>query len=112
MFLPFTPVEMSETMHIQIVNFNLEGIGHDDYTQVCDSVATAFAEVPGLISKAWLSDQEGNTYGGVYTWENRQAMDTFGQTEMFQGVVGNPNFVNFSSKSFDVLEGPSKVTRV
>ena len=103
---------MGEAMHIQVVNFNLEGIGHDEYTQVADSVASAFAEVPGLISKAWLSDQEGNTYGGVYTWENRQAMETFGETEFYQGVAGNPNFANFSSRSFDVLEGPSKVTGI
>ena len=75
-------------------------------------MASAFAEVPGLISKTWLSDQEGNTYGGVYTWENRQAMEAFGETEFFQGVAGNPNFVNFSSKSFGVLEGPSKVTGI
>ena len=103
---------MGEAMHIQVVNFNLEGIGHDDYTQVADSVASAFSGIPGLISKAWLSDPEGNTYGGVYTWENREAMEAFGQTELFQGVVGNPNFKNFSSRSFDVLEGPSKVTGI
>ena len=103
---------MGEAMHIQVVNFNLEGIGHDDYTQVADSVATAFADVPGLISKAWLRDPEGNTYGGVYTWENRQAMESFGESELFKGVVGNPNFKNCSSKSYDVLEGPSKVTGI
>lgn len=99
-------------LHIQVVNFNLEGISHEEYMGVADSVASAFAEVPGLISKAWLSDPEGNTYGGVYTWENREAMEAFAQTEFFQGVAGNPNFNNFSSRSFDVLEGPSKVTGI
>ncbi|MEC9477028.1 MAG: YdhR family protein [Planctomycetota bacterium] len=99
-------------MHIQVVNFNLEGIGHEEYMEVADTVASAFAEVPGLISKAWLSDPEGNTYGGVYTWESREAMEAFGQTEFFQGVAGNPNFKNFSARSFDVLEGPSKVTGI
>ena len=54
-------------MHIQVVNFNLEGINHDDFMQIADTAAPAFAEVPGLVSKIWLCDPENNTYGGVYT---------------------------------------------
>ena len=56
-------------MRIQVVNFNIEGINHDDFLQIADTAAPAFAEVPGLVSKIWLCDQENNTYGGVYTWE-------------------------------------------
>ena len=98
-------------MHIQVVNFNLEGITHDDFLQIADTAAPAFAEVPGLVSKVWLCDQEGNTYGGVYTWENHQAMDTFAKSELFlNAVANNPNFVNLSVKDFGILEGPSKVT--
>ena len=100
-------------MHIQVVNFNLEGITHDDFLQIADTAAPAFAEVPGLISKVWLSDQEGNTYGGVYTWENKEAMESFGESELFTNAVkNNPNFVNLSVKSFGILEGPGKVTGV
>ena len=100
-------------MHIQVVNFNLEGITHDDFLLIADTAAPAFAEVPGLISKVWLSDQEGNTYGGVYTWENKEAMEAFGESELFTNAVkNNPNFVNLSVKSFGILEGPCKVTGV
>ena len=100
-------------MHIQVVNFNLEGITHDDFLQIADTAAPAFAEVPGLISKVWLSDQEGNTYGGVYTWENKEAMEAFGESELFTNAVkNNPSFVNLSVKSFGILEGPGKVTGV
>ena len=70
-------------MHIQVVNFNLEGINHDDFMQIADTAAPAFAGVPGLVSKVWLCDQENNTYGGVYTWENQQAMETFAKSELF-----------------------------
>ena len=100
-------------MLLQVVNFNLEGITHDDFLQIADTAAPAFAEVPGLISKVWLSDQEGNTYGGVYTWENKEAMEAFGESELFTNAVkNNPNFVNLSVKSFGILEGPCKVTGV
>ncbi len=97
-------------MHIQVVNFNLEGVSHDEYCQGCDSVAQHFADVPGLVSKVWLADAESNTYGGVYTWKDRQSMQDFAAGDLFKGVAGNPNFVGFSVKTFDVIEGPSKTT--
>ena len=100
-------------MHIQVVNFNLEGINHDDFMQIADTAAPAFAGVPGLVSKVWLCDQENNTYGGVYTWENQQAMEIFANSELFiNALKNNPNFVNISMKDFGVLEGPSKITGV
>ena len=47
-----------------------------------------------------LADQESNTYGGVYTWKDRQAMDTFSESSLFNDVANNPNFANFTSKDF------------
>ena len=38
-------------MVIQVVNFNLEGIGHDDYLGAATAVAPSFNEVSGLKSK-------------------------------------------------------------
>ena len=97
-------------MHIQIVNFNLEGVTHEEYTQMCDNLAPAFNAIAGLVSKVWLSDPENNTYGGIYTWHDRQAMEAFTSSSIFNDVVSNPNLVNLTSKDFSVLEGPSGVT--
>ena len=44
-------------MVIQVVNFNLEGIGHQDYLGATVDVAPAFNDVKGLKSKVWLSDE-------------------------------------------------------
>jgi len=60
-------------MVIQVVNFNLEGIAHDNFMGVANEVAPNFAALSGLISKVWLSDEENNTYGGVYSWESQDA---------------------------------------
>ena len=38
-------------MHISVVNFNLEGITHDDFLNITEQAAPAFAQIPGLISK-------------------------------------------------------------
>jgi len=99
-------------MHILIVNFSLEGVDRAQYEEICDEVAPAFAEVPGLISKQWLADEESNTYGGVYLWQDRQAMLDYQASELFNGVASNPAFTNVTATDFELLAAPSKVTGI
>jgi hypothetical protein len=98
-------------MHIQIVNFQLNGIDEAQYRQVCDEGAAVFAAIPGLISKVWLADQSTNTYGGVYTWRDPQAMQAYLDSDLFRGVLANPHLTGASSQEFGVLEAPTEVTR-
>lgn len=98
-------------MHVQIVTFNLKDLRDADYRTACDGLADLIAQVPGLISKAWLADEQSNTYGGVYTWVDRAAMETYRRSDIFKAVAANPNFVNITSWDFEVLEGPSGVTQ-
>ncbi len=98
-------------MHIQVINFNLEGINCAEYEAVCDELAGAFAALPGLISKHWLADEENNTYGGVYIWETRDAYEAYLNSELFAGVGANPTLAKIVSKDFDVIEGTTRVTR-
>ena len=97
-------------MHIQIINFNLDGIGRSEYDQVCDDLAQTFADVPGLISKHWLANDGTNTYGGVYVWESKDAYEAFIASELFAAVGGNPALANVSSLDFDVIEAPTQIT--
>ena len=98
-------------MHIQIINFNLEGISRAEYEAVCNELSGAFAALQGLISKHWLIDENNNTYGGVYIWETKEAYEAYLNSELFAGVASNPAFANVVSKDFDVLEAPTRVTR-
>jgi hypothetical protein len=99
-------------MHIQIVNFNLNGMTHEEYATSCEEhFGPIFANVPGLISKVWLSDPVTNTYGGVYTFVDKQAMDAFQSSELFQMMGSNPALANLSVKDYGVLEGPTRQTR-
>jgi heme-degrading monooxygenase HmoA len=99
------------TMYIQIVNFHLKERSETAYAELCDQVAPAFADLPGLISKVWLADAETNTFGGVYTWESREAMDAFTQSDLFRTVATHPNLDGITSKSFNVMAGPTRLTR-
>jgi len=98
-------------MVIQVVNFNLEGLTHDQYADAAKKVASAFTEVKGLKSKVWLSDKDNNVYGGVYTWENRQSMEDYLNSQFYDEVLGShPNFVNVSYKAYEVLDEPTQIT--
>ena len=98
-------------MHVQIITFHLEGVSEADYAALCDDLAGAYAEVPGLDRKVWLANSETGTYGGVYLWCDRQAMAAFAKTDLFASVAKHPNLADIESSDFAVLEGPTRITR-
>jgi len=97
---------MGNIKYIQVINFNLEGITHDDFNGIANEVAPNFASLPGLISKVWLSDEENNTYGGVYSWESQETCEAYRSGELYAGALANnPNFVNLSTKVLAFWKG-------
>jgi heme-degrading monooxygenase HmoA len=98
-------------MHIQVINFQLKGVSESDYANLSNQLAPAFADVPGLEHKVWIANSDTGTYGGVYVWRDRQAMEDFAQTELFNSVATHPNLEGLTSTDFGVLEGPTGVTR-
>jgi hypothetical protein len=100
-----------DTMHVQVVTFSLNAMTHAEYLKVGDEVfVPGLNEVPGLLAKIWLHDPATNTYGGVYTWRDKQAMVDFTQSELFSAFVGSPNFVNIASQDFDMLDAQTRMT--
>ena len=98
-------------MHIPIVNFRLEGMGEEDYRGIAETIAPAFANMPGLVSKTWLANPETGIYGGVYVWQSREAMENYKGSDIYKGMATNPHFADITTKDFAVLEGPTRVTR-
>lgn len=98
-------------MHIMIVNFGLRGISEGEYRNQCEAIAPAFAGLPGLVSKTWLADARTNTYGGVYVWRDRRAMEAYKETDIYKGMVANPYFGGLTVRDFAVLEEPTRITR-
>ncbi len=98
-------------MHIAILSFHLKNTTPEQFKKQCDELAPALAQVPGLISKVWLADATGNTYGGVYTWRDRAAFQAFAQSDLAKTMFNNPSIVDVTTRDYAVLEGPTKVTR-
>ena len=82
------------------------------FEEACQDLAQAFADILGLITKTWLANEETNTYGGVYHFENKQVMLEYKETEVFAAIGENPAFINPIITDFGILEGPSKVTGI
>jgi heme-degrading monooxygenase HmoA len=98
-------------MHVQIINFQLQDLSEEEYAGIANQIAPAFAEVPGLISKVWLADPSAGTFGGVYYWSDRESMEEFARTDLFNTVATHPNLRNITSKDFAVMDEPTKITR-
>jgi quinol monooxygenase YgiN len=98
-------------MHVLIVDFHLKGIGQAEYERMCDELASAVRDMPGLIAKIWLADPSANTYGGVSTFRDRRAMEDYMRTDIFQAVINHPNLADVTSRDFGVLDGPTALTR-
>jgi len=95
---------------MQVVTFRLKGIGRADYDAMCERIAPAIAAVPGLVAKVWLADESTNTYGGVYTWRDRVALEDFLKGDLFRALATHPNLVEMKSRVFSVLDAPSAIT--
>jgi len=98
-------------VYMQVVTFGLNGISVSEFHELCDSLVETWAEIPGLVSKVWIENVETNSYGGIYTWESRAAMEAFVQSELFQAVAANPHFSDAGFQSFEVLASPTRITR-
>ena len=98
-------------MEVVVVEFLLDGMTDEQYEQLCEQVAPAFAEVPGLVSKVWLCDPATAARGGVYTFVEAAAVDAFLASDLFRGVGATPGLADVTVRRFGVLAGPTAVTR-
>ena len=98
-------------MHIQVVTFKLDGIDDAAYQAHAEQHAPVFAALPGLRAKIWLANQQANTYGGIYAFDDVAAMRAYQGGEIFQGLQANPHMIGVTVRDFSVLAGPTKVTR-
>ena len=97
-------------MHVQLVTFNLQGISAAELRAASEAIAPQFAALPGLQSKVWLAEPRSNTYGGIYTWQDRAAMQAYLDGELYAALRDNPAFDGVHSNDFGVLAAPTRIT--
>lgn len=95
---------------LQLVTFRLDGLPEEAYRANSEQVAPLFAAMPDLQWKVWLADASSGLFGGVYAWRNRSAMEAYVDGEVFGALRATPGIVELTSRSFDVLEPPTRIT--
>ena len=97
-------------MHVSVTTFNLKDMTHEEFLAACEQFCPAYQQVPGLITKIWISDRERNTYGGMYTWKDKASMDSYLDSELWAQVKAFPHFANIASPDFEVIEEMTRRT--
>jgi hypothetical protein len=98
-------------MHVQIITFRLVDMDEAGYRAACAEMAPAFAALPGLLTKIWLADPATNTYGGVYLFRDREAVEAYGASELFATVAAFPHFADITSRDFAVYDDLTRITQ-
>ncbi len=98
-------------MHAQIITFRLVNMDESGYRAACAEMAPAFADLPGLQAKVWLADPATGTYGGVYLFRDREAMESYAASELFATVAAFPHFADIAARDFAVYDDLTQLTQ-
>jgi heme-degrading monooxygenase HmoA len=96
-------------MYVQVVTYALDGMPESDYLDVANELAPRFSGIPGMQAKIWLDDPDRGRYGAVYFWEDKESMERFLHSDLFEGT--NPDFLDVESEGFAILENLTAQTQ-
>ncbi len=98
-------------MHVQVATYSIDATGDEEFTEANQDFASMMSAVPGLLAKVWLKAPEGNVYGGVYFWRDREAYEAFIRSELWASVLNDDSLSELDSRDFSVMEPLSRVTQ-
>jgi hypothetical protein len=93
-----------------VTRFNYS-VSRDEFENMANQLAPAFAEVPGCAWKIWLIDDSKKEAGAVYLFKDEQSLQNFKNSPLVASVLSHPALSNFDLRDTDILEGVSEVTR-
>ncbi|HUP31642.1 MAG TPA: YdhR family protein [Gaiellaceae bacterium] len=91
-------------MQALLINFNLEGLDRDQFHALGSELAPAFAAIDGLVAKIWIGDDESNTYGALYLFDDARSREVFLASDLAEAVRTHPNLANVTARPFDVFD--------
>ena len=97
-------------MYALLTTFWLRGMTAEEYGEMAERYAPSFAEIPGLLSKLWLANDESGTYGGVYLFRDHDALEDFLHSPLWRTVLGNPHLADVQAETFGIQETPTRIS--
>lgn len=98
-------------MHVQVATYRIEETGDDEFIEANREFATMVADVPGLLAKVWLKSPDGDVYGGVYFWRDREAYEAFVGSELWDSVKNDDSLTDLESREYSVMEPLTSMTQ-
>ena len=97
-------------MKLLQINYQLNS-AVSDFMRESKPVADIIANVPGLRWKIWLKNDDENEGGGVYLFEDSEALKSFVHGPIVAKLRSHPAVVDVSLKEFDAPKDLSSITR-
>lgn len=83
----------------------------DEHDAGASQVAARLTEVPGLIWKIWLRDEEIGGAGGIYLFESAEAARAYADGPIIAMLSNRPDVSDLSVRLYGYLEGATEITR-
>ena len=97
-------------MPILQINFKLN-VAPDEYRKICESIAQAVADVPGLVWKLWLLNEQEGEAGGIYLFQDAESLVGYLSSPIAAQIQSLPQLREMSVKRFDTITEVTAVTR-
>jgi hypothetical protein len=97
-------------MPILQINFKLN-VAPDEYRKICESIAQAVADVPGLVWKVWLLNEQDGEAGGIHLFQDEQSLAAYLAGPIIHQIKSLPQLREISAKRFETIPEVTVVTR-
>ena len=92
------------------INFNYD-LAREVLNERAKEFVRTVQQVPSLVWKTWIVNDQEQLTGGIYLFENEEAAKAYVEGPIIDQIRNSPVFRNLSIKLFDIMEEQSKATR-
>ena len=95
-------------MHILVINFTAETTP-EQFDELVKADAPVFAKISGLNHKNFIFNHKEKTYGGVYMFESKLALQAYMSGDIFKAVIENADWSDHLVRHFEVHSEASDI---
>ena len=91
-------------MHLLVVKYNLKEMTLEEHQRLGVDVSPNFTaeKIEGFIGKSFIGNTDTGVFGGVYHFKSKEAVDTYLNSEFWEGIENHPNLVNFTKEIYGI----------
>ena len=82
-----------------------------EFEHIARSLASDFAQLPGLTWKIWLMNETEREAGGIYLFDDVSSLDAYLEGPLAAAVMAHPALSDLVARQFDVIEDCTVITR-